>query len=160
MKRLSDIVVLKPDFDGWDQVLALIQNSFTYMEGVVDPPSSAFRLTAASLREKAEKETALAIFDGGKPIACLFCEARGEVFYLGKLAVDPQFQGTGLGRRLLTRAEELARQADVHTLELQVRIELDANRTFFAARGFVQKAEGAHDGYQRPTWIRMQKQLT
>lgn len=159
MSRDPEIAVLAPDFEGWDAVLALILKSFAYMQGVVDPPSSAFRLTAAGLREKAGSETALAILDGGRPVACLFCEARDDVFYLGKLAVDPEFQGRGLARRLMARAEELAGQAGFDTLELQVRIELEGNQAFFAAHGFAKAAEGAHEGYARPTWIVMRKRL-
>jgi GNAT superfamily N-acetyltransferase len=159
MTVLSRIVVLKPEFEGWDKMLALILRSFAYMAGVVDPPSSAFRLTAERLREKAGKETVFAIFDGDTPVACLFCDPRGDVFYLGKLAVDPRFQGKGLAKTLLKQAEELARRAGFETLELQVRKELEGNHAFFSAQGFVKRAEGAHEGYARPTWLMMQKQL-
>jgi GNAT superfamily N-acetyltransferase len=158
---LSDrpVVTLGPDFAGWDGILDLIAKSFAYMDGIVDPPSSATRLTVDALRKKSGSETALAIFDGERPVACLFCQPRDDVFYLGKLAVDPDRQGQGLGKLLVAHAGELARRAGYDTLELQVRIELEANRDFFAAQGFVETARGAHAGYDRPTWIVMRKRL-
>lgn len=155
----GEIVTLDPDFEGWDGILALIGSSFAYMAVIVDPPSSAFRLTVDSLRRKAGAETALAIFEGARPVACLFCEPRETVFYLGKLAVAPDRQGRGLGGALLRHAEELARKAAYDTLELQTRIELEANHRFLAGRGFVRIAEGAHAGYARPTWIVMRKKI-
>ncbi len=33
------------DFDRWQELVALIVSSFAYMDGVIDPPSSAHRLT-------------------------------------------------------------------------------------------------------------------
>lgn len=32
---------LPPDFARWDELLALILRAFAYMDGVIDPPSSA-----------------------------------------------------------------------------------------------------------------------
>ena len=32
-------------FERWEELLAVIRESFAYMDGVIDPPSSAHRLT-------------------------------------------------------------------------------------------------------------------
>ncbi|GIL02879.1 MAG: N-acetyltransferase [Alphaproteobacteria bacterium] len=153
------VVRLDSGFAGWAGVLALILDSFAYMEGRIDPPSSALRMTIDDLRARAASGTVLAVLDGDRPVACLFCEPRGAALYLGKLAVDPSRQGEGLGRLMVLHAEELARRERLGWLELQVRIELTRNQAFFAALGFEKTAEGAHAGYDRPTWLEMRKRL-
>lgn len=155
----GEIVVLGPGFSHWEEVLALILAAFDYMNGLIDPPSSALRLTAESLQLKAEAETALAIIEGGRVVACLFCDRRPGVLYVGKLAVDPARQGAGFGSRLIERAETLAREAGLPALDLQTRVELGSNHAYFASKGFAKAGEGAHDGYSRPTWIVMRKTL-
>ncbi len=129
------------------------------MEGVIDPPSSALRLTPDQLAQKAETETCFAIMQDGLPLACLFCDRRGDTLYVGKLAVDPVHHGKGLATRLIQEAEALARRLGCRQLELQTRVELVDNHRFFAARGFRREVEGAHDGYMRPTWIVMRRQV-
>ena len=41
-------------FERWEELLAIIRESFAYMDGVIDPPSSAHRLTPETLRAKAQ----------------------------------------------------------------------------------------------------------
>ena len=156
----TEIVALPAEGTDWEAVLRLILDAFDYMNGVIDPPSSANRLTVDSLREKARAERAFAVFDGGKPIACMFCEPRADCLYVGKLAIAPQFQGKGLGRQLIGHAEALARELGYRELELQTRVELSGNHRFFSSLGFVQTGEDAHAGYDRPTSIRLRKQVT
>lgn len=50
---------LDASFSGWQGLLALILRAFAPMQGVIDPPSSALRLTPESLREKAGRATVL-----------------------------------------------------------------------------------------------------
>ena len=53
------LLLLTQAFDRWDELLGLIMRAFAYMDGVIDPPSSAHRLTIASLTDKARDEIAL-----------------------------------------------------------------------------------------------------
>lgn len=56
-------------------------------------------------------------------------------------------------------AEDFGRESGRAVLELDTRIELTENHATFAALGFVKTGEDAHDGYDRPTFITMQKPL-
>jgi hypothetical protein len=56
-------------------------------------------------------------------------------------------------------AEDLARRSGVAILELETRIELTENHHTFTAFGFIKTGEHAHDGYDHPTFISMQKSL-
>ncbi|RUT95478.1 N-acetyltransferase, partial [Mesorhizobium sp. USDA-HM6] len=99
---------LPPDFPRWEELLALILRAFAYMDGVIDPPSSAHLLTAAKLKEKAKQETGFLALQGARIVGCVFVLERQDDFYIGKLAVEPDFQGQGIGRLLMRAAEEIA----------------------------------------------------
>ncbi|QCI63338.1 GNAT family N-acetyltransferase [Phreatobacter stygius] len=150
---------IDPDFDRWDDLLALIREAFAFMEGVVDPPSSAQQLTVEGLRDKALAETGLVVFDGPRIIGCAFLAERQDHVYLGKLAVAKDYQGQGIGRALVRHAEGLAVRAGKPAIVLQTRIELTGNHAAFGRLGFIKTAETAHPGYDRPTSITMRKTL-
>lgn len=157
---MTEIIEIGEDFDRWQELLALIMSSFAYMNGVIDPPSSAHRLTLDNLSEKARAEIAFVAVDEGELLGCLFCRPEPPAcLYVGKLCVSPQAQGKGIGKMLLQRSEALARELALPALRLETRIELIGNHARFAAWGFVKTAENAHAGYDRTTSIEMTKVL-
>ncbi len=167
------------DFSRWDEVLDLILTSFAYMNGRIDPPSSALTLTAEALAEKAEAEIGYVVLEeqfqercdavfrpengnvleGETLLGCVFLRPEPNCLYVGKLAVAPAAQGRGVGRRLMAVAEETARGLNLPELRLDVRIELTGNQAVFAAWGFEKTAERAHPGYDRITQIEMRKSV-
>lgn len=156
---MTALVRLGPDFTRWNDLLALILDAFAYMDGVIDPPSSAHRLTPALLAEKAQAEIAYAAMEGQTLLGCIFCRPEAESLYIGKLAVAPGFQGRGTGKLLLDKAEQLARELGLPTLRLETRIELTGNHAAFARWGFVKTGGHAHPGFDRITAIEMRKRL-
>lgn len=157
---MIEIAKIGEEFNRWQELLALIMSSFAYMDGVIDPPSSAHRLTLENLAEKARVEIAFVALDGDEIVGCLFCRPEPPArLYVGKLCVSPKAQGKGVGRLLLEQAEALARELALPALRLETRIELIANHTKFAAWGFIKTAENAHAGYNRTTSIEMTKFL-
>lgn len=150
---------LEDGFSGWTELLALILRAFACMEGVVDPPSSALRLTPDSLRRKATAETVFVAREGGRIAGCLFASDRGDALYLGKLAVEPARQRAGVGRSLVAAAEAEARRRGKATLELETRVELAGSRAAFARLGFRETARTAHPGFSRPTSITLRKAI-
>ena len=161
MRNVPTVLIerLPTGFGRWEEVLLLINRSFAYMDGVIDPPSSARRLTAEGLRRKAEEETGFLATSEGRVIGCIFVVERENGCYIGKLAVEPQLQGQGIGKKLVEAAEEFAGARGKTALELQTRIELTANHAAFARLGFCETARTAHAGYDRPTSITMRKVL-
>ncbi|MEO3386622.1 GNAT family N-acetyltransferase [Mesorhizobium sp. CAU 1741] len=148
------------DFDRMAELLALVLRAFAYMDGVIDPPSSAKRLTVESLRNKCAGEIATVALDAGAIVGCVFLSESSDHFYLGKLAVDPARQGAGIGKMLMAEAERIALAAGKPVIELQTRVELTGNQSAFARMGFVETARTAHDGYDRPTSITLRKALS
>ena len=153
LRRLDD------DFGRYDELLDLILRAFAYMDGVIDPPSSAHRLTPHLLREKAREEIGIAAFENGQLSACAFFRPEPASLYIGKLAVLPEAQGKGIGRRLLAEAESTAAALGLKELRLETRIELVGNHRRFATWGFRKTAENSHADYQRITSIEMRKAL-
>ncbi|MEO1277184.1 MAG: GNAT family N-acetyltransferase [Pseudomonadota bacterium] len=93
---------------GFAPILELLKASFAVMDGRIDPPSSLHRLDVAGVARQATEGEIWAIYSTGAPIACVFLTKRPDTLTLGKLAVAPDRQREGLGRRLvdcaLTRA--------------------------------------------------------
>ncbi|KAA3450413.1 GNAT family N-acetyltransferase [Mesorhizobium sp. SARCC-RB16n] len=154
------ITQIPADFGRWGDVLALITRAFAFMDGIIDPPSSAHLLTVDALRAKALRETGFLALDGDTIVGCVFALEGADGFYVGKLAVAPGRQGQGIGRRLVQAAEDLARSRGKAAIELETRIELIANHAAFVRLGFHETERTAHDGYDRPTSITMRKTIS
>ncbi|ESX77822.1 GNAT family N-acetyltransferase [Mesorhizobium sp. M0189] len=154
------IVQFAADFDRWDEVLALVMRAFAFMEDVIDPPSSAHRLTVENLRAKALEETGFLALKESEIVGCVFILERADDLYVGKLAVVPALQGQGIGKRLMQAVEDLARSHNRAAIELQTRVELTGNHAAFARLGFRETERTAHKGYDRPTSITMRKALS
>ncbi len=56
----------------------------------------------------------------GQSAGCVYLEPRGDSLYLSMLAVAPEAQAHGLGRRLLLAAEDYARQAGCRQIQMSV----------------------------------------
>ena len=156
---MTEMVRIDGTFGRWDELLALILSSFAYMDAVIDPPSSAHRLTLASLARKALDEIAFVAMEDNRIVGCIFLKPEADCLYVGKLAVAPARQGGGIGRRLLAIAEDIARQRQLPELRLETRMELTGNHSTFGRWGFLKTAEGSHPGFERATFIEMRKNL-
>lgn len=153
------ISVSPSDFNGWSDLLALLQRAFAYMESRIDPPSSLNHMGAEDLRSKAKDETMIVATDGAELIGCAFVALRDDCVYVSKVAVADTARRKGVARELMVAAERVARLNQREFLELQTRIELVENHRTFAALGFEKVAETAHPGYSRPTSITMRKRV-
>ena len=148
-----------PDFHDWALVRALILDAFAYMDARINPPSSALRLTPGSMQADAEKGTLLLAYRMNDLVGCVFAQAKDDALYIGKLAVRPDLQGAGIGRKLVEAAREEARRRGLTMLELRTRIELTENHAMFARMGFLKTAETTHEGFDRPTSITMRARV-
>ena len=147
--------ILSTDDPRLPDVLALIQNSFAYMDGQIDPPSSihAFDLDAVIRHANAGELVVI----GCRPRAAMVMAARPPTLYLGKIAVALEFRGNGLARRLVAFAGEIAQTRGLTSLTLQSRVELTENHATFRALGFTETARTTHPGFDKPTSITFTK---
>ena len=89
----------------------------------------------------------------------MFCRSQLDWLYIGKMAVTPALQGSGVGRALIAEARRLAADEGLDGLELETRIELTENHHIFSRLGFVKAAERSHPGYTTVTSITMRSPL-
>ena len=143
------------DFADWEAVRTLIHEAFATMEGRIEPPSSALRLTPQALAADAADGALLLARSGNALVGCVFVRPKQDALYIGKLAVRPDLHGSGIGKALVQAARAEARVLGLKSLELQTRIELTENHAAFAKMGFIKTGETAHQGYERSTSITM-----
>jgi GNAT superfamily N-acetyltransferase len=144
-------------FNKWPELLDLVRQAFSYMDGRINPPSSLTRMGVEEFKTAAAQGTLIVAHEGQTLVGCAFAELRDDCVYVGKVAVAQSRRGKGVARSLLAAAEEIAKYHDKQFLELQTRVELVENHATFAALGFQKMAETAHPGYDRPTSITMRR---
>ena len=148
----------EPDdgFDRWGQVHALLLDSFAFMDGVIDPPSSLHRMQVDDLRQSAGRWLLL----GQENLqGCAALSPHVDVLYLGKIAIASELRGRGYLADLVASAENIARSAGIARLQLQTRVELAQNQRAFARVGFTEIGRTAHPGFDRPTSVTMERAL-
>jgi GNAT superfamily N-acetyltransferase len=152
-------IIENPEHVDWSALHDLLHRTYAYMDTRIDPPSSLHRLTPEGLAQKAGDETLILALDNTQMVGCMFCRGEKPWLYVGKVAVEEDRQGQGIGGRLFAHAFELARREGFEGLELETRIELVENHQAFGNLGFVKVGEDAHEGYDQPTSIRMRASL-
>ncbi len=153
--RTTAPVQILPDDPFVPDILDLVRRSFAYMEPRINPPSSMHRMTIASIQDQCKSGEVWTI--GDPPVACIFLTDKKDRLYVGKLTVDETMRGKGLARQLIDLANTRAKNKGLPILELHTRIELTENHETFQKLGFSNTGEGRHDGFDRPTYIIMQK---
>jgi N-acetylglutamate synthase-like GNAT family acetyltransferase len=78
------------------------------------------RLDPERTRQYFEKGRFLLAEERGALAGCVYVEPRGDRSYLGLLSVDPARQKCGLGRQLVSAAEEFAREIRARHMDLTV----------------------------------------
>jgi predicted N-acetyltransferase YhbS len=78
------------------------------------------RISLAQVGEYFQTGAFLVAEDGGEMAACIYVELRGERGYFGLLSVDPVRQRSGLGRGLITAAEEFCRDAGCRIMDMRI----------------------------------------
>ena len=84
----------------------------------------------------------------GDPVAGAVVVAhRGDHAHLDLVAVDPEHQGSGLGKELMAFAEEDARRHGFDELRLQTNERMTENLAFYARFGYEEYERRSEQGY-------------
>lgn len=78
------------------------------------------RTSAAEVRELIHAGQVYVAHDDERVVACVEVASKDGRGYFGMLAVSPAVQGHGLGRRLITFAEDTARSAGCAVMDIKV----------------------------------------
>jgi GNAT superfamily N-acetyltransferase len=111
------------------------------------------------VREDLERGGAALATVGPEIVGCLRFELAEGYLHVRRVAVDPAWQGRGIGRALMRWAHDFARHAGVPEVRVGVRLQLPGNRRFYERLGYTVLAEHRHPGYRDITWIEMILQL-
>jgi ribosomal protein S18 acetylase RimI-like enzyme len=103
------------------------------------PRSSPEEIEGLVRDEQARFVTALA---GDRLVACALIKREGDGAYFGMFAIDPDAQGGGLGKMMMTRCEAAARELwGARFMRLQVISLRDQLIQWYERRGYVQTGE-------------------
>lgn len=87
--------------------------------------------------------------DGDAMRGILVCYPRRDHLHVENVAVAPDAQGLGVGRALMARCEEVARDLGLPAIELYTNAVMTENFPFYEALGYDRLGEGQEDGYAR-----------
>lgn len=86
----------------------------------------------------------------------VFYEVAGTM-HLETLAVCPEFMGRGIGKALISRCEQAARQSGLPTVALYTNEKMTDNLSIYPHLGYVEVARRHEDGFNR---VYFEKPLT
>ena len=138
---------------------ALIRAAFSAQGAVTTPPSSALKESVEIVERKLLEGGGAGAFAGDELIGLILWAPDGDALYLGRLAIEPECRGKGLGARLMALGESEALRRGFVKTRLRVRLELPLNRKFFARLGYAQVSAGAHPGHDHPTFAILEKRV-
>jgi len=107
------------------------------------------RTNAAEISRLLENGAFLLAEAGGRLVACVYVELRGDRGYFGMLSVDPSRQGEGLGRRLVEAAEDRCRSRGCRLMEIHVVDLREELRPFYRRLGYVEVGEEPFPDHER-----------
>lgn len=140
-----------------EDVHRLTQEAFRELTWL-DPPSGALRETLERVRgDLAAGGGAIAELQG-EPVGCLRWEPGEDgTLHVRRVAVVPHARRRGVGRALMTWAEEEAGRRGCDAVTVGVRNTLPGNLAFYRGLGYEIVGEHRHDGYAEVTWLGLRK---
>lgn len=99
-----------------DTLLRIVNQAYLVEQFFVDGD----RLAPDALARLMAKGTFLVGEEDRRAQACVYVEVRGDRGYFGLLSVDPHSQHRGWGRRMVSAAEQLCRDAGCVALDINV----------------------------------------
>lgn len=126
---------------------AIVEAAYhVYVERIGQPPGPMLDDYAARIAEGAVSVLEAV---GGAIVAIIVLIAKPDHLLLDNIAVRPDRQGQGLGRRLIAFAEAEARRLGFPELRLYTHQKMTENIALYARLGFVETGRGHQDGYAR-----------
>jgi len=128
------------------QIARLVNVAYAkYLDRIEKPPAPMLANYAALIAH-----SEVYVLESGAEIAgLLVIEARDQTLFIENVAIDPTFQGQGLGRRLMTFAEERAHEYGLRELRLYTNEVMVENLAFYRRLGFEEIERRVDDGYHR-----------
>ena len=96
----------------------------------------------------------------GSAVGCLRWKVTAEgYFHVRRVAIEPEVQRRGIGRALMGWAEAEAQRRGCTAVSAGVLVAVPGNLAFYRRLGYRVSGERRHEGYERTTWLAVQKVL-
>jgi GNAT superfamily N-acetyltransferase len=142
-----------------DEAARLIRTAFAAQPRLTRPPSSALRESAETVAAKIAAGGGVGAFAGGALVAAALWETKADALHVARVSVLPPWRGRGLARSLFAACEEEAKRRRIGRMTLKTRLELPENERLFELCGFTRRELEAHEGFDKPTTVLMEKRL-
>lgn len=96
---------------------------------------------------RVEQSQAFVLEERGSLIGALVLVDEADHLLLNNVAVDPDRQGNGLGRKLIEFADAEARSRGYREIRLYTNVAMPENLAIYPKLGFVETGRGVDDGY-------------
>lgn len=103
----------------------------------------------ADFRAQIEAERVYVIDFGGDVAGFIVLYRRRDYLHIENVGVFPSRQGLGLGRALLSFAEEEAERRSLQTIELYTNVKMTENLELYPRLGYVEIDRREEDGFSR-----------
>lgn len=127
-------------------IATLVDEAFTrYINRIGKPPAPMLADYAALV----DTARVWVIEGRSSVVAMIVVVPHSDHVVVETVAVAPQTQGAGHGRRLLERAERDAAELGVTQVRLSTNEAMTENLDYYPRRGYVETGRGDEDGYRR-----------
>lgn len=118
-------------------------------KGIIKPTFGALRVTEKAIRYQIRtgKYIYLVARHEGRVVGTLRCRKRGRYLGLSRLAVLPDYQRHGIGRRLMEWAEDEARRLGLRRLRGEVRAVMPDLLRYYRRMGYRPIGRRSRKGY-------------
>src|ERR1043165_8734571 len=100
------------------EILRVMQAAFLEYNGVLDPSSGVHHETTESVKQKIQAGNFILAEINHEIVGSVFCENKGSYMDLGRLSVIPKYRNQGIGKMLINKVEDIARQNHIPTVRL------------------------------------------
>jgi ribosomal protein S18 acetylase RimI-like enzyme len=138
-------------------LVRLMHAAFEEYSGVLDPPSAAHTETLESVNRRLSRGGAVLALLNDEPVGFVFYEPQGTHLYFSRLSVLPAFRRRGIGRALIEHVESRARETGFAGVRLGVRAQLPQMQARYERLGYQVTKYMTHEGYEKPTYMFMEK---
>lgn len=160
-----NISIYESDENNAPRAFELMRMAFERQRRFVEPEPAIFKDSIGSMSAavaRGEKRLVVGLHRK-RLLGCVLCfpdlEQPADYFF-ERLAVNPRYQGNGIGTMLLEDVESWAKSNGYKRTACYVRKALRQNVAFFEERGYKIDGEGTHDGFETPTYYKMAKSLS
>jgi ribosomal protein S18 acetylase RimI-like enzyme len=123
--------------------------------GLPLPPAALTETEEDIARDIATKDVRIGFFNGLVAIGCVRCETLpGNVAYISRFSVSPNWQSSGMGHALLEAVEQDCRERGVAALTLHTATRMFALARFYYGQGFFVHSTTDNRGYIRGLFVK------